>query len=417
MYPASFEYVAPTTLEEAVETLGRYEDDAKVLAGGQSLIPLMKLRLAAPQVVVDINRLAGLDTLATGDGGLRIGALVRHKACERSELLGGRWGTLGDAAPLISDPIIRNLGTVCGSLAHADPQGDWGSALLAMDAEVVAEGPDGTRTIPVRELFEGPFMTSLAPTEIITEVRVPDPGPVAAGTYLKLERKVGDFATVGVAVHLAMADGKVGRAGIALTAVGPTNLRATAAEEALAGSELTDEVIREAARLAAEAAQPHSDTRGSADYKRTVVRVFTERGLRTAAERLGAGPGRAGAGASPAAGWAGPTAPTEQGATMARNQRCPNCGAELPQAAGQHALSPSAGAVQCPTCGATVTLAGPPGAEGGPPRQGSAEGEPVTTEEALEATDRHDYFSGEGTVAGVVDELEDKPGGPDGGER
>jgi aerobic carbon-monoxide dehydrogenase medium subunit len=284
MYPASFEYFAPSTLEEALEILGRYGDDAKVLAGGQSLIPLMKLRFAAPAAVVDINRLPGLDGLAEEDGGLRIGALVRHKACERSELLGGRWGTLGAAAPLISDPIIRNLGTVCGSLAHADPQGDWGSALLAMDAEVVARGPDGSRMIPLGELFEGPFVTSLHPTEIITEVRVPDPGRVAGGTYLKLERKVGDFATVGVAVRVSMEDGKVGRAGIALTAVGPTNLRATAAEEVLAGSELDDRTIREAARLAAEAARPHSDTRGSADYKRTVVRVFTERGLRAVRE-------------------------------------------------------------------------------------------------------------------------------------
>jgi carbon-monoxide dehydrogenase medium subunit len=343
MYPASFEYVAPASLEEALDTLGRHGDDAKVLAGGQSLIPLMKLRLAAPRVVVDINRLPGLDTLATGDGGLRIGALVRHKTCERSELLGGRWGTLGAAAPLVSDPIIRNLGTVCGSLAHADPQGDWGSALLAMDAEVVARGPDGSRTIPLRELFEGPFLTSLAPTEIITEARVPDPGPNAGGTYLKLERKVGDYATVGVAVHLTMDDGRVGRAGIALTAVGPTNLRATAAEEALAGAELTDETIRAAGRLAAEAAQPYSDTRGSADYKRTVVRVFTERGLRAAAASVGA-------------------------PVPAR------------------------------------------------PR-GAAAGEPVTTDEALEATERHDYFSGEETVGGVLDELRDKPGGPDGGER
>jgi aerobic carbon-monoxide dehydrogenase medium subunit len=419
MYPASFDYVAPATLEEALETLGRYEDDAKVLAGGQSLIPLMKLRFAAPRVLVDINRLPGLDTLAEEDGGLRIGALVRHRTCERSDLLGGRWGTLGAAAPLISDPIIRNLGTVCGSLAHADPQGDWGSALLAMDAEVVARGPDGTRTIPLRELFEGPFVTSLAPTEIITEVRVPDPGPVADGTYLKLERKVGDFATVGVAVHLAMADGKVGRAGIALTAVGPTNLRATAAEEALAGSELTDEAIAEAARLAAEAAQPHSDTRGSADYKRTVVRVFTERALRAVAERLGAGA----AGAGPAAGRGGPTAAGQansgdQGPPAGQGgRRCPNCGAALPQEEGQHALSPTAATVRCPTCGATVTLEGPPGAEGGPPRPGSAEGEPVTTEASLEETERHDYFSGEGTVEGVMDELRDKPGGPDGGER
>jgi carbon-monoxide dehydrogenase medium subunit len=408
MYPASFEYLAPTTLEEALDILGRYGDDAKVLAGGQSLIPLMKLRFAAPRVVVDINRLPGLDTLAEEDGGLRIGALVRHKACERSELLGGRWGTLGAAAPLISDPIVRNLGTVGGSLAHGDPQGDWGSALLAMDAEVVARGPDGTRTIPLVELFQGPFVTSLRPTEIITEVRVPDPGAVAGGTYLKLERKVGDFATVGVAVHLSMHDGKVGRAGIALTAVGPTNLRASDAEAVLAGSELTEEAIREAARLAAEAAQPYSDTRGSEDFKRNVVRVFTERGLRAAAEAVGAAPRRAAATTS--------GRPSEGGATVTR--RCPNCGAELPQEEGQHALSPSAGVIRCPSCGATVTLEGPPGAEGGPPREEPAgAGEPVTTEAALDATERHDYFSGEESVAGVMDELEEKEGGPDGGER
>jgi aerobic carbon-monoxide dehydrogenase medium subunit len=408
MYPASFEYVAPTTLEEALDTLGRYEDDAKVLAGGQSLIPLMKLRFAAPQVVVDINRLPGLDTLAEGDAGLRIGALVRHKTCEKSELLGGRWGTLGAAAPLISDPIVRNLGTVGGSLAHADPQGDWGSALLAMNAEVVARGPDGTRTIPLAELFQGPFVTSLRPTEIITEVRVPDPGPVAGGTYLKLERKVGDFATVGVAVHLSMQDGRVGRAGIALTAVGPTNLRATDAEAVLTGSELTEEAIREAARLAAAAAQPHGDTRGSEDFKRNVVRVFTERGLWAAAEVVGAAPRRA---ATTTSGQ-----PSKGGATVTRH--CPNCGAELPQEEGQHALSPSAGVIRCPSCGATVTLEGPPGAEGGPPREEPAgAGEPVTTEAALDATERHDYFSGEESVAGVIDELEDKPGGPDGGER
>ena len=184
-------------------------------------------------------------------------------------------------------------------------------------------------------------MTTLAPTEIITEVRVPDPGPDAAGTYLKLERKVGDFATVGVAVHLAMADGRVGRAGIALTAVGPTNLRADAAEEALVGAELTDAAIREAARLAAEGAQPYSDTRGTADYKRNVVRVFTERGLRAAAETLG------------------------------------------------HPV----------------------------PSRSAADSAPRTTGEALEDTDRQDYFSGERTIAGVLDELEHKPGGPDGGER
>ena len=176
MYPASFEYFAPTTLEEAGEILERYGDEAKVLAGGQSLIPLMKLRFASPKALVDVNGIDGLDTLAEDGGGLKIGALVRHSACEGSELLKGRFGALGDAAPQISDPIVRNRGTVGGSLAHADPQGDWGSVMIAVGAEVVARGPGGERTIPVRELFDGPFTTKLEPSEILTEIRVPGPG-------------------------------------------------------------------------------------------------------------------------------------------------------------------------------------------------------------------------------------------------
>jgi carbon-monoxide dehydrogenase medium subunit len=284
MYPPRFEYFAPTTLDEALSILERYGDEARVLAGGQSLIPLMKLRFAAPRAVVDINRVPDLDFLSDEGGSLRIGPLVRHKTCERSTLLRDRYPTLGDAAPQISDPIVRNLGTVAGSLAHADPQGDWGSALLAMGAEVEARSSEGSRTIPLEEFFHGPFTTALEPTEIVTEVRVPDPGPRSGGTYLKLERKVGDFATVAVAVHVSFENGTVDRAGIALTAVAPHNIKASAAEEVLAGSELDDEAIATAARLAAEAADPHDDIRGTADYKRSVVRVFTERGLRQAAD-------------------------------------------------------------------------------------------------------------------------------------
>jgi carbon-monoxide dehydrogenase medium subunit len=284
VYPASFEYFAPTTLEEAFEILGRYDEgEAKVLAGGMSLIPVMKLRFAAPRALVDINRIGGLDTLEEEEGRLRIGALVRHKTCERSELLKGRYGALGDAAPQIADPVVRNLGTVAGSLAHADPQGDWGSVMLAVRAEVVARSSEGERTIPIDELFQGPFTTSLQPNEIITEVRVPTPAR-AGGAYLKLERKVGDFATAGVAVHVSMSNGSVDKAGIALTGVGPTNIRAEAAEEALTGQTLDDETIDEAARLAANAAQPRTDVRGTEDYKRNVVRTFTVRGLRTARE-------------------------------------------------------------------------------------------------------------------------------------
>jgi aerobic carbon-monoxide dehydrogenase medium subunit len=286
VYPASFEYFAPATLDEALEILGRYDEgEANVLAGGMSLIPVMKLRFAAPQALVDINRIGGLDSLVEEGGRLRIGALVRHKTCERSELLKGPYGALGDAAPQISDPIVRNLGTVAGSLAHADPQGDWGSVMLAVRAHVVARSAEGERTIPIDELLQGPFTTSLRANEIITEVSVPDPGR-AGGTYLKLERKVGDFATVGVAVHLTMSNGTVEQAGIALTAVGPTNIRAEAAEESLTAQVLDDDAIEEAAWLAASAARPRTDVRGTEEYKRNVVRIFTARGLRKAKEEI-----------------------------------------------------------------------------------------------------------------------------------
>ena len=284
MYPASFEYFAPSSLDEAVSILERFAGDAKVLAGGQSLIPAMKLRVTAPRALVDINRIPDLEGLDEREGGLRIGALVRHKTCERSDLLRGRYRVLGDAAPQISDPIVRNLGTVCGSLAHADPQGDWGAALLAIGADVVIRGPQGERTVALDDFLQGPFATALAAAEVVTEVRVSDPGTRASGTYLKLERKVGDFATVGVAVHVSLDNGSIGRAGIAFTGVGPRNARAAEAEQALTGAKPTDEAIRAASLLAAQEAEPWDDYRGSAEYKRNVVRVFTERGLRTAVE-------------------------------------------------------------------------------------------------------------------------------------
>jgi aerobic carbon-monoxide dehydrogenase medium subunit len=286
VYPARFEYFAPTTVDEALEVIGRYDDgEAKVLAGGMSLIPVMKLRIAAPRALVDINRVEGLDTLAEDGGTLRIGALVRHKTCERSALLKERYSALGDAAPLISDPIVRNLGTVAGSLVHADPQGDWGSVMLAVRGELVAQSADGERTIPIDDFFYGPFMTALQPNELVTEVRVPTAAR-SAGTYLKLERKVGDFASAGVAVHVAMSNGTVEQAGIGLTGVGATNLRAAEAEQALVGNALDDEAIDEAARLAAAAAEPQSDVRGTEEYKRNVIRIFTARGLRKAKEVL-----------------------------------------------------------------------------------------------------------------------------------
>jgi aerobic carbon-monoxide dehydrogenase medium subunit len=244
----------------------------------------MKLRFATPGRLIDINRIPGLDTLeADQSNGLRVGCLVRNSDIERSELVASRYAAMRAAAPLISDPLVRNLGTLVGSLCHADPQGDWASVMLAMNAEVVARSAGGERRIPVTELIEGPFTTTLRADELATEVRVPEPGPASFGTYLKLERKVGDFASVGVAVHLDFDGDRVRRAGIGLTAVGPANIKATAAEGALVGKALEAPVVEEAAGLAADAANPVSDLRGSADYKREIVRVFVRRALHAGA--------------------------------------------------------------------------------------------------------------------------------------
>lgn len=286
MFPADFEYVVPSSLDEALAVLAERPEEAKVLAGGQSLIPLMKLRFAAPALVVDVNRIPGLDQLhevKRGRGYLRIGALVRNRTLERSELVASRYPTVAAATPLISDPIVRNRGTMVGSLCHADPQGDYGSVMLALEGEVVARSVNGERRIPITKFFDGPFATVLRPDELAVEARVPVPEGHFFGTYLKLERKVGDFATVGVALFVATAGGKVERVGIALTGVGPTNIKAVAAEQALVGRHLSDSAIEEAAGLAAEATEPRSDVRGSAEYKREVARVFVARGLHEAA--------------------------------------------------------------------------------------------------------------------------------------
>lgn len=284
MYPPPFDYASPASLDEALQTLAEYGDDAKVVAGGMSLIPMMKLRFAAPELLVDLNRLSGLDGFEETGEGLRVGAMVRHATLAASTLLPDRYPAMAAAAPLISDPLVRNRGTIGGSLAHADPAGDWGSVMIALRGEVVARGGDSERVVPVRELFTGTFTTVLEPTEVVTEVRVPRPAERSGGTYLKLERKVGDFATVGVAVHLDLADGRVARAGIGLTSVGPHNLAATEAERVLEGAEPGDEAFAEAAELAARAAEPRTDVRGTADYKRQVVRVFVQRGLRRSLE-------------------------------------------------------------------------------------------------------------------------------------
>ena len=281
MLPSRFEYHRPDSLEEALQLLAEHGDEAKVLAGGQSLIPVMKLRLAAPAHLIDIGRL-GMDSIAESDGRLVIGALARHRDLERSDLLKDRYPVMAAAAPLISDPIVRNLGTIGGSLCHADPAGDWGSVMLALQASVVLRSGRGERELPISEFLEDTFTTALEPDEILTEVRVPQPSGSSGGTYLKMERKVGDFATVAAAVHLSLSDGTIERAGIGLTAVGSKNLQPTDAEASLAGVEPTEAAFAEAGRLAAEASSPVTDVRGSAEYKRHIVDVYVQRGLATA---------------------------------------------------------------------------------------------------------------------------------------
>jgi aerobic carbon-monoxide dehydrogenase medium subunit len=283
MFPAAFDYIAPAALDEVLSLLSQHGDDAKVLAGGQSLIPLLKLRFAAPVILVDIGRVSGLEGIRRENGHVRIGARTRHCDVEGATELRGTLDVLLDAAPLISDPLIRNMGTVGGSICHADPAGDWGAVMLAVGAEFVVRSSAGERVLPASGFFEGPFTTGLRADEVMTEIRVPVTPGRSGGTYLKLERKIGDFASVATAVHVVLGDdGRVASAGIGLCAVAAQSTKATAAEAALVGQMPSDEVIAEAARLAAAAAEPKADIRGSAEYKRDVARVFVQRGLHTA---------------------------------------------------------------------------------------------------------------------------------------
>ena len=288
MIPAAFDYHAPGSIAEATRLLARLGDDAKILSGGQSLIPLMKLRLASPKHVVDINGIAGLAGIGESDGVLRIGALARESDLEESGLVRTRYPLLFDTSKVIADPVVRNMATVGGNLAHGDPANDHPATMLALGAEIVAAGPGGERRIPIASFFTGPFATALKGDEILTEIRVPSPGPRSSGAYVKLERKVGDFATAAVAVQIELdAGGVCSLAGIGLTNVGSTPIKAAAAEALLQGKRLDEPAIKRAAELAAQAAQPSADLRGSAEYKKDLIRVLTARALRKAAERAG----------------------------------------------------------------------------------------------------------------------------------
>ena len=283
MIPASFDYHSPHSLEEALTLLQSHRDDVKVLSGGQSLLPLLKLRLGAAGHLVDIGRIPGLEYIREEGGILKIGGRTRESALERSELIQSKYPLLAETAAVIADPIVRNLATVGGNLAHGDPANDHPATMLALRAEVVATGPNGTRVIPIDQFFLGLFTTALEPDEILTEIHIPIPPARSGGSYKKLERKVGDFATAAAAVQLTLgAGGEVASVGIGLTNAGPVPLRAAAAEQYLTGKQPDAGVIAEAARLAGAAATPSADRRGTVEYKQNVARVLAGRAIQQA---------------------------------------------------------------------------------------------------------------------------------------
>jgi carbon-monoxide dehydrogenase medium subunit len=288
MIPASFDYHAPSSLADAIALLQRHGDQAKVLSGGQSLLPLLKLRVGAAEHLVDIGRIPGLEYIKEEGGFLKIGGRTRESMLERSDLVRSKYPILYDTAVVIADPLVRNRATVGGNLAHADPANDHPATMLALGAEVVATGPGGERTIPIGQFFTGIFSTALAPDEILTEIRVPVPPSGSGGAYVKLERKVGDFATAAAAAQVTLgAGGEVTRAGVGLTAVGPLPIKAAAAEQFLVNKRPDAATIAEAARLAAADASPTADRRGSVEYKREMARVLAARALTRAVERAG----------------------------------------------------------------------------------------------------------------------------------
>lgn len=287
MIPSAFDYHAPGTLEEAIGLLDQHGEEAKVLSGGQSLLPLLKLRLGFATQLVDIGGIPGLEYIEEVDGLLRIGGATRESTLERSELIRNRYPLIYDTTVVIADPLVRNRATLGGNLAHGDPANDHPATMLALNAEIVVRGPGGERTIPVGDFFNGLFETALAANEILTEVRIPIPPANTGGAYVKLERKVGDYATAAVAAQLTLAGGKIASAGIGLTNAGLVPVRATEAETFLQGKAPGDDTFAEAGRLAAQAGSPSEDWRGTEEYKRAMARVLAGRALAKAAERAG----------------------------------------------------------------------------------------------------------------------------------
>ena len=287
MITEAFEYSKPSTLTEAISLLQQHGEDAKILAGGHSLIPMMKFRLATPAHLIDINGLSDLEYIKEENGYLKIGALTRETALEKSDLIESKYPIIFDTTKMIADPQVRNLATLGGNLAHGDPANDHPATMIALKAQIVATGASGSRNIPIDQFFTAIFETALKSDEILTEIQIPVPASGTGGAYIKLERKVGDYATAGVAAVVTVAGGTCQIAGIGLTNVGSTPIKAKAAEDYLAGKSLDENTINEAAQLAADASDPGEDLRGSVEYKKAMVKVLTKRALSRAAERAG----------------------------------------------------------------------------------------------------------------------------------
>ena len=286
MIPPSFEYLAPKTIPDAVALLQKHGDEAKILAGGHSLIPAMRLRLAEPGYLIDISGIGGLDYIQEESGQLRIGAMTCEAALEESEIVRSQYPLLLDTAKMIADPSVRNMATVGGNLAHGDPANDHPATMLALRASVVAEGPNGTREINIDDFFPDFFTTALAEDEILTEIRIPSPPSASGGAYLKIERKVGDYAAAAVACQLNIdSSGSIENIGLELTNVGSTPIRASSAEELLKGKKPDENMLAEAGRLAAADSEPMEDLRGSAEYKRALVNELTQRAIKLSLQR------------------------------------------------------------------------------------------------------------------------------------
>ncbi len=287
MKPAPFEYVAARSLDEALAALADAGEGGKVLAGGQSLVPLLALRLARPDVLVDVNQVAGLDRVVVDDHRLVIGALARHRAVELDEQVRRAFPLVSAAAAKIGHVAIRNRGTVGGSVAHADPAAEWPALLLALDGEVEVASPRGRRVVSAGDLYAGYLTTTLEVDEVVCEVRATLPEGRTGTSFLELARREGDFAIVGVAAVLAIEGDEVRHCRLALSGVGSTPVRARGAEELLAGAAADDAAIAAAAREVVEEIDPPGDIHGSADYRRKVAGVLVRRALSAARDEIG----------------------------------------------------------------------------------------------------------------------------------